>query len=75
MSTQNCMVPECRRSAAANRRGLCLVCYSRAKAKVASGETTWNEMVSLCLCEEDSEPFDKAFAERKGKDAQDETAG
>ena len=60
METKQCMIAGCRRVSA--KRGLCLVCYSRAKVKVESGEVTWDKLVKLELCGNTSgDPFDDAY--------------
>lgn len=56
---RNCMIPHCARVAA--RRGLCLVCYGKAKAKVDAGETTWEALAQKGLCESYRDPFDSAY--------------
>ena len=54
-----CMIQGCARQAAT--RGLCLVCYSKAKKKVDEGATTWESLVKMGLCEKPSDPFDDAY--------------
>lgn len=54
-----CRINACARRSA--RRGMCLVCYSRAKAKIEAGETTWNKLVELGLCDSEGDPFDDAY--------------
>lgn len=66
MTTGNdlCMIKKCIRKAAigdASYRGLCLVCYGKAKAKVSSGETTWERLAEMGLCKHESNPFDDAY--------------
>lgn len=56
---RRCMIPGC--SSAASQRGLCLKCYSRAKAKVDAGETTWDKLIERGLCEAVKDPFDDAY--------------
>lgn len=52
------------------QRGLCLICYGKAKKKVEAGEVTWEELVEMGLCEGVADPFDEAFNNAmKGKDA------
>lgn len=50
-------------------RGLCSKCYKRANDKVKSGETTWDELVNMGLCEDINDPFTEAFnhAKEQGK--------
>ena len=63
---KKCMIPECNRPSAAIRemRGLCMVCYNRAKAKVATGDMTWEVLVELGLClpNKTTSPFDDAYS-------------
>lgn len=54
-----CFIKVCVRPAA--MRGLCLVCYGKAKKKVESGETTWEQLEHLGLCKQESNPFDDAY--------------
>ena len=44
-------------------RGLCLVCYSRAKKLVDARATTWDEIVGMGLAtvEQDADPFTEAY--------------
>lgn len=42
-----CLTPNCRRPPA--KRGLCLVCYSRAKRAVESGKVTWDKLEEIEL--------------------------
>lgn len=44
-----------------SQRGLCLVCYSKAKKKVEAGETTWEKLVELGLCDDVDDPFGDAY--------------
>lgn len=70
-----CIIKGCYRTA--NRNGLCLVCYNRAKKKVMKKETTWEKLEELGLCVQDGNPFDAAFDEvtnykpREGSNAAD----
>lgn len=58
--TNKCLVPGCIRKA--SMRKLCLICYSQAKQKVESGETTWEKLAVLGLCEKkEVNPFDDAY--------------
>lgn len=57
--TLKCLIKACARPRA--KRGLCLICYSQAKKKVEAGETTWDKLVELGLCESDRTPFDDAY--------------
>lgn len=43
-------------------RGLCMSCYKRAKAKVEAGETTWEKLAELELCQAERNPFDDAYS-------------
>lgn len=60
---QTCLIKGCMR--ARTRRGLCLVCYSKAKKKVEAGEATWDRLAEMGLCEHDADPFDAAYDEAK----------
>ena len=42
-----CIIDNCYRLGA--QRGLCLVCYSKAKKVVDSGKVTWDQLVGLGL--------------------------
>lgn len=67
-----CMIQGCMRTKV--RRGLCLVCYSRANKKVEAGETTWAKLAEMGLCESDRDPFDDAYSRAmEGKDAETPT--
>ena len=70
--SDECLTPGCARPAAASlKRGLCLLCYSRAKKLVEDGTTTWDEIVELGLAlpndGEGADPFTKAFDGAKKK--------
>jgi hypothetical protein len=47
-------------------------CYSRAKKRVQSGQTTWDALVALGLCEASYNEFDAAYdlATKGGRDAE-----
>ncbi len=68
--TERCLIKTCARQAA--KRGLCLVCYSRAKAKVESSQTTWAALEAAGLCLEESSPFDQAFGQAFPKEHKEE---
>lgn len=59
--SERCLIKTCARQAA--KRGLCLVCYSRAKAKVESSQTTWPALEAAGLCLEENSPFEQAFGQ------------
>lgn len=64
--TARCKIKTCRGFGTPATRGLCQVCYKAAKAKVQNGETTWNALVSVGLCdllesEKSRSAFDDAF--------------
>lgn len=67
MNIAKCIISGCPAKAAANMRGLCMRCYSRAKKKVEAGETTWLELEQLLLARpaEYNDPFDAEFARKK----------
>lgn len=75
--TPKCLTNACMRPAgAATGRGLCMVCYSRAKKMVEAGTTTWREIVDLGLAmpnDVDGDPFTTQFneAKKKGTNADD----
>lgn len=56
-----CMIKNCSRHASAFR-GLCLVCYGKAKKKVESGDTTWEKLEAMGLCKSNKDPFDDAYS-------------
>lgn len=74
MSTAKCIVTGCNFSAAkALKRGLCMMCHSKAKKMVESGQTTWDELVSLGLSTHNTgaDKFVDAFnAAMESKDAE-----
>lgn len=53
------MIPGC--FVTASKRGLCARCHARAKAKVDTGETTWELLVKRGLCKQEKDPFDSAY--------------
>lgn len=53
-----CIIGGCFRQRA--QRGLCLVCYSKAKKKVESGET-WERLEQMGLVEREGDPFEAAY--------------
>lgn len=61
--TKNCMRP----AAAALKRGLCMVCYHKAKKLVTAGKATWEEFVrlGLALPDESDNAFESAFEQAK----------
>lgn len=66
MDIVRCRIKGCGSIAA--KRGLCLMCYSKAKKKVDAGVITWDKLAEVGLCEPDHDPFDAAFNEAtKGK--------
>lgn len=80
MNQMKCMSTNCVRPAApALQRGLCLICYSKAKKMVESGTTTWDEIVELGLampCDSvDGDPFARSFREAKERRDAGEGAG
>lgn len=64
IGSPSCFIKGCARPRTANAsmRGLCLVCYGKAKKKVEAGETTWDKLAEMGLCEKDKDPFDDAYA-------------
>lgn len=77
LNIPKCLSKNCARpSAPALQRGLCLVCYSKAKTMVEAGTTTWAEIVALGLAlqtdADGGDPFTCAFNEaKKAKKAKD----
>lgn len=67
--SKKCAVELCIRPAAAEMRGLCMLCYSKAKKKVESGEVTWDQLedMGLCLPKVDVDPFTAAYNQAKEK--------
>lgn len=61
--SKDCMIKGCKRTKAADKRGLCLVCYSKAKALVDEGGTTWEKLEALGLCKEQHDPFGDAYTQ------------
>ena len=60
-----CFIKTCLRLPSANpaHRGLCLVCFSKAKKKVESGDTTWDKLAEMGLCKSGGvDPFDDAYS-------------
>ncbi len=66
--SDKCMIRTCMRQSA-NKRGLCLICYSQAKNKVESGQTTWDRLEALKLVLPEATPFDAAFNEATTSEA------
>lgn len=60
VSGKGCIIKACMRPAG-QYRGLCLICYSKAKKKVAAGEVTWEKLEELGLAVSDADPFDDAY--------------
>lgn len=57
-----CLTPHCQRlPAAATGRGLCLICYGKAKKYVERGDTTWGKLEQMGLALAPEGEFDKAF--------------
>ena len=70
-AAQKCLTLKCVQGA--YRYGLCMTCYGKAKKMVDSGQTIWDEIVSLGLATHDAEEqfFVDAFNEAKRrKDAE-----
>lgn len=68
-----CITPNCKRFVAQSLgRGLCMLCYSKAKKLVAGKTTTWKQLEEMGLALPDaSDPFTQAFNEAKDKHASD----
>ena len=68
-----CLTPKCYHNAASPAyRGLCLVCYGKAKKLVAEKKTTWEELEQMGLAlPTGGDPFADAFDSAKGKHASD----
>lgn len=68
---RECMTPACRNMRAESitgaGRGLCLVCYSKAKELVANGTTTWEYLAKNGMTESGvvDDPFTRAFNKTK----------
>lgn len=70
LTNDTCLTPGCgRRRTSEKYRGLCLPCYSKAKAAVAEGRTTWGRLEQLGLTLPADDPFTAALrrAEQEGK--------
>jgi hypothetical protein len=63
-----CKIEGCARQQARGRRGLCLVCYSKAKNMVEKNQTTWDDLVRMGLAESTPTPFEAAFNKAKESD-------
>ena len=66
-----CIITNCYRLGA--QRGLCLVCYSKAKRAVESGKVTWDKLVSLGLAKDSGDGGD-VFNEALNKALEDNHA-
>lgn len=65
-----CFIAACKRPTAQRTRGLCMVCYKAAKAKVDNGEVSWERLADLLLCKpSEGNPFDEAY--KKAVDEED----
>ena len=64
-----CLATTCQRPGTPVGRGLCLLCYSRAKFAVKAGTTTWQELEAIGLVNPSAEddPFTKALNEAKAR--------
>ena len=60
--SKKCAVERCMRQATAATRGMCLICYGKAKKKVEDGEVTWQTLEELGMCGKPSDPFDDAYS-------------
>lgn len=60
-----CMVPRCNGFKGTGMKGLCTRCYGKAKKKIEAGETTWDELGNMGLCEVQDDPFSQAFNKAK----------
>ncbi len=58
---EKCTIQECTRVGGRGLRGMCMTCYSKAKAKVEAGEVTWKKLAEKGLCKSESDPFDSAY--------------
>lgn len=66
MGASKCLTEDCHRymqSTSNYARGLCMVCYGKAKKLVESGVTSWDQLEKLGLVNsaETTDPFTKAF--------------
>lgn len=62
LMNQTCLIKNCQRLAHSDRRGLCSVCYAKAKAKVDANQVTWERLAALGLCKVEVDPFDDAYS-------------
>lgn len=66
-SIDRCLTPKCLSKAGVLRdfHGLCIKCWGRAKALIAQGKTTLEELVSLGLAISQKDEFTLEFERRK----------
>lgn len=65
-----CLTPACVMRPGAAMKGLCPRCYGKAKAMVAGGKTTWEQLVEMGLAEAPLDPFTLEF-NRRSRNAAD----
>lgn len=62
-----CLIPACAKPRAAQLKGLCMACYSKAKKLVDAGTETWESLAARGLCQppESNDPFTQAYNRSK----------
>lgn len=65
-----CIIKNCARTCAdvPTYRGLCLICYGKAKKAVAADQTTWQWLEEHGLALSADDAFNAALQEAKGKE-------
>ena len=63
----DCIIPGCHRPQS-SYRGLCMVCYSKARKYVELNHTTWEKLEAQGLALPATDPFTKAFDDAKKKE-------
>lgn len=59
VAEKQCMITGC--TGVAQKRGVCLSCYARAKELVSAGETTWDRLAERGLVSAEADSFDSAY--------------
>ena len=66
---KKCIIVECQGQQTTYGRGLCVMCYSRAKKMVDVGKTSWDELERLGMIEgKKSDPFTKQLEKKRNDD-------
>lgn len=64
----SCLIEGCSNFKSNGMKGLCSRCYREAKKRIDAGETTWDQLEGMGLCENPENPFSQAF--NKAKESQ-----